>query len=74
MVISGNSFGLRGIKLEHNKNNVTPPPAPINGAPPILLLFRTIRPHPDPPFMTAPSVTPSCLVIEFKDRLIGRGG
>jgi hypothetical protein len=27
MVISGNSFGLRGIKLEHNKNNVTPPGA-----------------------------------------------
>jgi hypothetical protein len=27
IVISGNSFGLRGIKLEHNKNNVTPPGA-----------------------------------------------
>jgi hypothetical protein len=47
MVISGNSFGLRGIKLEHNKNNVTPPGANKMARRSSCCYLEKIRPHPD---------------------------
>ena len=54
----GNSFGLRGIKLEHNKNNVTSPSAnKWRAAHPVVILNNSSSS--DLPSMNPPTITPS---------------